>query len=90
MKMQTFAQKLWLPLLSNLVCLTAIKGFDVWLLHQAHRTNRASIPGRDRAFEGGPDTHFKMLRADILICPLGKVQHARRRNCRDATEPVGP
>lgn len=90
MEKQTFAQKLWLPLLPNLVCLTAIKGFDVWLLHQAHRTNRASILRRDRAFQGGQDTHFYRLRADILICPLRKLQHVRRRNCRDASEPVGP
>jgi hypothetical protein len=41
MKTQTFARELWSSLLPRLVCLTSNRGFDVWLLHQVHRPNKA-------------------------------------------------
>jgi hypothetical protein len=41
MEKQTFAKMLSLPLLQSLVCLTSIKGFDAWLLRQAHRPDTA-------------------------------------------------
>jgi hypothetical protein len=41
METQTFASKLWSTLLPRLVCLASIRGFDVWLLHQVHRPNKA-------------------------------------------------
>ncbi|MDH6148633.1 methyl-accepting chemotaxis protein [Paraburkholderia tuberum] len=36
----TFAQKLWLPLLLSLACLTAMTGFDAWSLHQVRIEER--------------------------------------------------
>jgi methyl-accepting chemotaxis protein len=39
-KTLTFAQKLWLPLILNLVCLTAITAFDAWSLHQVRIEER--------------------------------------------------
>jgi hypothetical protein len=50
MEKQTFAQRLWLPLLPSLVCLTVIKGFDAWLLRQVHRMNRTSVSNCDGTF----------------------------------------
>jgi hypothetical protein len=46
MEKQTFAQRLSLPLLPSLVCLSSIKGFDAWLLHQVHRPNGALASSR--------------------------------------------
>jgi hypothetical protein len=45
MKKQTFAQKLWLSPLPRVAELTAIPGFDTWLLRQVHRTTRGPASG---------------------------------------------
>jgi hypothetical protein len=84
MEKQTFAQQLWLALLPSLVSLTAIKGFDVWLLRQAHRTNRASVSNR----YGGVLRRGKsnMLDAEIAATLLNRWD--RKRACPGGQPPL--